>query len=228
MDIKKFWALHHGTIPSPLAEISPDYPQEALRLTVVDLGLLKVPSGVVRVCDPFAGMAESILDFPVGPGEYPVWVTVADVSATQDCSHLREAYLSLALGSIPPVTVTPAEIPGRPLEPGNVWYVGVDAGIVAFVDATAAVTCMPPDPTTWPDEVFFSDGEGGWYDQLEDPEHLRAGSANVVLPLAGGGENVVMSFSGWGDGFYRVLVTRDAGGRPVGLHIDLDVLNDSS
>ena len=44
------------------------------------------------------------------------------------------------------------------------------------------------------------------------------------MPLASNGENVVISNSGWGDGVYPVVLTRDAAGAPLGLHIDLGVV----
>ena len=44
------------------------------------------------------------------------------------------------------------------------------------------------------------------------------------MPRAGAGENVVLSYSGWGDGVYPVMLTRDAAGAPLGLHIDLGVV----
>ena len=46
------------------------------------------------------------------------------------------------------------------------------------------------------------------------------------MPRAGAGENVVLSYSGWGDGVYPVRLTRDADGAPLGLHIDLGVVGE--
>jgi len=42
--------------------------------------------------------------------------------------------------------------------------------------------------------------------------------------LDGAGENIIMASSGWGDGVYPVMLTRDADGAPLGLHIDLGVV----
>lgn len=44
------------------------------------------------------------------------------------------------------------------------------------------------------------------------------------MPLAGAGENVILSHSGWGDGLFPVVRTRDARGNLLGLHIDLLVV----
>lgn len=35
-----------------------------------------------------------------------------------------------------------------------------------------------------------------------------------------------MASSGWGDGVYPVMLTRDADGAPLGLHIDLGVVGE--
>jgi hypothetical protein len=44
------------------------------------------------------------------------------------------------------------------------------------------------------------------------------------MPLAGAGENVILSHSGWGDGLFPVVRTLDARGNVLGLHIDLLVV----
>lgn len=227
MDITDFWALHDGPVPSPFVGDEPDLSQTTVNLTVVDLGTLKVPSGLVEVSDPFVTLSES-QSFPVPPGEYPVKVTIADVSLAQDGSHLREAYLSLVLGPGEAVSVEPAvphgEVNPRDVEDGW-WCVGVDAGTVAFVDAEAVKTCMPPkDWRVWNDELFDHDGEDSWFNLMDSHDHHRAGLANIVLPKAEHGENLVLAHSGWGDGAYPVALTRDAEGNPVGLHIDLQIL----
>ncbi|MDO5067931.1 MAG: DUF4241 domain-containing protein [Propionibacteriaceae bacterium] len=226
MDIKDFWALHDGPVPSPFIGNTPDLSQTTVNLTVVDLGTLKVPSGLVDVSDPFVNLSES-LPFPVSPGEYPVKVTIADVSLAQDGSHLREAYLSLVLGPGKAVSVEPAEPQGKvnpnELEDGY-WCIFVDAGTVGFADAEAVKTCMPTPSTSWYSELFDHGGEDSWFNLMDSPTHYRAGAANIVLPKAEHGENLVLSHSGWGDGAYPVVLTRDAEGNPVGLHIDLQIL----
>ena len=63
-----------------------------------------------------------------------------------------------------------------------------------------------------------------WCGPLDSPDHYREGMANIVMPLDGAGENIIMASSGWGDGVYPVMLTRDADGAPLGLHIDLGVV----
>ena len=199
----KMHALHEGRI----TEDGKDR-----MLTVHDLGTLKVPSGKVEASDPFVNLGESGVVVEVPPGEYPVRVTVADVSDEQDGSHHREAYLSLVLADGEPAAAELAHESG----------VMVDAGTVAFADAEAIARCMPE--ADWYDGLFDDGSDDSWFSRMDDPGHLREGCANIVMPRAHAGENVVLSHSGWGDGVYPVVRTRDASGRVLGLHIDLYVV----
>jgi hypothetical protein len=61
---------------------------------------------------------------------------------------------------------------------------------------------------------------------MDAPAPLPAGYANITLPLAADGENLVLSHSGWGDGFYPVVGSWDGDGRLLAVHIDLQVVGD--
>ena len=204
-----FYALVSGPVPSPFEEDDEYSPADTVPLSVVDLGVLRVPSGRVEACDPFVTLGDGPV-FEVEPGDYPVKVTVADVS------HEREAYLSLVLADGEPASVEAAQpVRGR-------GFVCVDAGAVAFVDHDAVATAMPPQDDWY--DVFDSGEPDSWFSLMDSPDHYRRGAANIVMPRAGAGENVVLSHSGWGDGVYPVMLTRDADGAPLGLHIDLGVV----
>ena len=215
-----FYALASGPVPSPFAE--DDGAANPVPLSVVDLGVLRVPSGRVEACDPFVCLGDGPV-FEVEPGDYPVRATIADVSDERDGSHEREAYLSLVLADGEAASVEVA-----PQLSGSDWGVGVDAGTVAFVDHDAVATAMPPrEESDWYDDIFDSGEPDSWFALMDSPDHYRAGAANIVMPRAGAGENVVLSHSGWGDGVYPVMLTRDADGAPLGLHIDLGVVGES-
>ena len=228
-----FYALVSGPVPSPfrnrrvrrsLLDVllrqrrDSVLPLDMVPLSVVDLGVLRVPSGRLEACDPFVALGNGPV-YAVEPGDYPVRVTIADVSKEHDGSHEREAYLSLVLADGEPAAVEPA-----PQLSGSDWGVGVDAGTVAFVDHDAVATAMPPRDD-WND-VFDSGEPGSWFALMDSPEHYQEGVANIVMPRAGAGENVVLSHSGWGDGVYPVVLTRDADGAQLGLHIDLGVVGE--
>jgi hypothetical protein len=190
---------------------------------VHDLGILRVPSGTLGAADPFVALDRPIT-VRIAPGDYRVAVTVADVSTEQDGSHPREAYLSLILSDAETVAVESVPGPDGPPEDDSFFGVAVDAGTVAFFDAAAVAPSMPNDGDTWYDDVFDTGEPGSWFDIVDSVGPLRAGSANIEMPLASAGENVVLTRSGWGDGFYPVIQTLDAEGRLTGVHIDLQVV----
>lgn len=216
MDIADHYALHSGS--APLASGLP------AKLTVHNLGIVRVPSGKVGACDPFVDLENPVV-VRIPPGDYPVRVTIADVSEEQDGSHLREAYLSLVMSEETPTLVEAAPtLEGEPPS-GEVYGVNVDAGTVAFVDADSVARCMPEDSTTWYEDVFDTDYDpNSWFALMDADKPLPAGLANVELPRATAGENVVLAHSGWGDGFYPLLQTKDSGGNVTALHIDLLVV----
>ncbi|MDO4260175.1 MAG: DUF4241 domain-containing protein [Actinomycetaceae bacterium] len=223
MAIEKFYALTEGTIPSPF-DPSDGLAQETMNLRVVDLGTLKVSTGTVVACDPFVTLLDGP-QFSIPNGEYPVKVTIADVSQQQDGSHQREAYLSVILG--PGEAAAKEPIPALnddDVDDNGYAYVGVDSGTIAFADAGSVKRYMPPETErdSWED-IFDSDDPNAWFTLMDSPEHYHAGIANIVLPKAENGENLALSHSGWGDGGYPVVLTRDKDGNPIGLHIDLEL-----
>jgi len=211
--IRPFFALLPGTPDGT------EHPQ-----TVHALGVLHVPSGRLEASDPFVSLGDGLVT-EVPPGSYPAFVTVADVSEAHDGSHLREAYLSLVVSDAAPAAEVRLVTPdgAEPLDDDEFYGVGVDAGTVAFADAAAIASCMPPtdDDSSWYDDVFDSDAPESWFNLMDNADHYLDGCANVTMPLAGAGENVVLSHSGWGDGFYPVVTTHAADGSLLGVHIDL-------
>ncbi|MBD5786180.1 DUF4241 domain-containing protein [Cellulosimicrobium terreum] len=210
----RFFALRPGRAPGTGAADGPDY-----ALTVHDLGELVVTSGRLEASDPFVTLGEGLV-VEVPPGRHPVRVTVADVSDEQDGSHPREAYLSVVLAEGEVARVEPV-VPARLETPpeGSAWTVPVDTGSVAFADADAIAALMPDDD--WYDSLFDTGEDTSWFSLMDSEEHLFEGVANIGLPGATAGENVVLAHSGWGDGFYPLVRTVAADGTVLGVHIDL-------
>jgi len=213
--LSDFFALVPGD--APLVTGAPG------ELTVRELGVLRVPSGTLGAADPFVALDRPIT-VSIPPGDHRVAVTIADVSTQRDGSHLREAYLSLIISDAPPASVESVPGPDGPPEAGSFFGVAVDAGTVAFFDADAVEASMPGDGDSWYDDVFDTGEPGSWFDIMDSETPLGAGTANIEMPLARAGENVILAHSGWGDGFYPVLQTLDADGRLTGVHIDLQVV----
>ena len=216
MDIADHFALQSGSAPLASGRLG--------KLTVTDLGMVRIPSGNLGACDPFAYLEDPVI-VQIPPGDYPVYVTVADVSDEQDGSHMREAYLSLVISDATATQVEAAPSVDGPPPTGEFFGVTVDAGTVAFVDADSVNRCMPEDGSSWYDDVFDPDDDPrSWFAVMDADKPLPSGLANLVMPRATAGENVVLAHSGWGDGFYPVLQTKDAEGRVTGIHIDLGVV----
>jgi len=196
---------------------------------VVECGTLYLPSGRLVVCDPFAFMRQrGNPRVIVPPGRFPVTVTLADVSEQLDRRHVREAYASIVFDTAPesyrvalPLVREGEEAPV--LDDGE--YVGfrVDAGTACFVDEASLATCMP-DERAWLEDLFENEREDCWFRRMDDPGHIREGLANIQLPLANDGENIVIIHSGWGDGVYPVIGSFDAKRKLLAVHIDFLVV----
>ena len=197
---------------------------------VVDCGPLFLPSGKLVACDPFAFLQAS--DNPhvlVPPGRYSVSVTLADVSEKLDRSHIREAYATVRImpGTEAYRRALPLALDGESREPftGDT-YTGfaVDAGTACFVDDEAVSNCLPAHVDWY--ETFFDNGrDDSWFARMDDPNHIRAGLANIDLPLAQNGENILIIHSGWGDGRYPVVGSFDADDKLLAIHIDFFVVS---
>lgn len=196
---------------------------------VVDCGHLFLPSGKLVACDPFAFLQP--YDNPhvlVPPGRYPVSVTLADVSENLDRSEIREAYATvrIAPGTDAYRRALPLALEGEsraPFTDDNFIGFSVDAGTACFVDDEAVVKFMPDDVDWY--ETFFDNGrDDSWFAQMDDPNHIRFGLANITLPLAQSGENIMIIHSGWGDGQYPVVGSFDANHQLLAVHIDFFVV----
>ncbi len=204
------------------------------RLSTVDCGELALPSGELVACDPFSCLSrDGNRTVNVPRGKYPVTVTMADVSDARDGSHLREAYVTLLLDEAAPevrrsiITPSDEQVPPEIGLDGSYHGFPVDAGTACFVDNQAVRRCMP-DSSDWYNDVFDNESAGSWFNRMDDPDHIRDGIANIELPLASEGENIVIVHSGWGDGNYPVVGGYDSVGNLVRVHIDfLVVFNDT-
>jgi hypothetical protein len=197
--------------------------------SVVDCGILVMPTGRLATCDPFACMLKTgNPGVNIPQGKYPVKVTLADVSEEQDGSHIREAYASLILSPAQEIVrkVLAAVAVGQEapqLEEDQYFGFPVDAGTACFVDEGALEYGMP-DPMRWYEDLFDNGTSDGWFARMDDPNQIRAGIANIPLPLATDGANLILFHSGWGDGRFPVIGGYDASGQMVAVHVDCFVI----
>ena len=196
---------------------------------VIPCGTLYLPSGRLVACDPFVFLQPRNNPHVVVPiGHFPVTVTLADVSAKLDRSHIREAYASIifAEGEEKCRRALPLAREGeqRPvLDEGKFIGFPVDAGTACFVDDSVIESGMP-DPKTWFEELFENERADSWFNRMDDPGHIRTGIANIQLPLATSGENLILFHSGWGDGVYPVVGGFDGDDHLLAVHIDFGVV----
>ena len=200
-------------------------------LSVVDCGELVLPTGQLLACDPFAFMRSNGNPcMAVPPGRYRVIVTLADVSGAGDGSHMREAYATLLLdeaaeeasrrivtplyeGQCPPEMTVDGEYHGFPVDAGH--------GAASSTAGRSPPECPGTIGSKRSSKTIRPDC---WFERMDDPRHIRAGLANVPLPLAQAGENIVIIHSGWGDGHFPVVGGYDSAGRLVRVHIDFMVV----
>ncbi len=198
-------------------------------LWTVECGEIYLPSGRLVACDPFVCLEPKRTAFVHAPkGRFPVIVTLADVSEKQDRSHIREAYASIIFspGAEAYRKSLPLARDGEPrpdIKGDNFIGFTVDSGTACFIDETFASQFMP-NPKTWHEELFDNPKPESWFSRMDDPAHLREGLANITLPLAKNGENIIIIHSGWGDGVYPVIGSFDQGGQLIAVHIDFMVV----
>jgi hypothetical protein len=198
-------------------------------LWTVPCGELGLPSGRLVACDPFVSLELANNPYvPVPKGRFPVLVTLADVSKEQNRSHLREAYASIIFSPGKETHRKALSLAKdgqvRPKPKGDQFAgFSVDAGTACFVDDSVIGPCMP-DPKTWYEGVFDNSTPDCWFKRMDDPNHIREGIANIVLPLARHSENLILFHSGWGDGVYPVVGSFDTAGQLLAAHIDFFVI----
>ncbi len=219
-----------AALDDDLLVVLDDY--SSLLLSLIDCGTLSLSSGKLVVCDPFAGLRkQDNLYVEVPKGRFRVIVTLADVSDAKDGSHMREAYATILFDEeaievcrkiITPVKGAKA-VRAQIEDDGTYAGFFVDAGTASFVDA-ASVSKFMPSEDVWYKQVFENTRDDSWFKLMDNPDHIRVGLANIKLPLASQGENIILVHSGWGDGVYPVIGGYDKAGKLVRVHIDFQVV----
>lgn len=200
------------------------------QLEQIPVGNVLLTSGLIEACDPFVSLGDGGY-YSAPKGEFTILATVARTTDNKEPDP-RVAYLSVIFSDDPAVRyeeATPLNVDqAKAKDEEWMFGVGVDSGIVAFVDRVAAEAVMQHvndnDIDLYWD--YLDDHQpNGWFSLLQNPDHYAHSVANTPLPLITGGENVVMSFSGWGDGFYPVLAGYSSDEDLVSYHIDLHMVD---
>ena len=187
-------------------------------LSVVEAGDVPVPSGRLRICDPFIFLTDRECNgvLRVRPGTYPVRLTMAEITQPDGQIDPRVAFLSLLLRPEPGerlVYVSPEGVPGE-LSDGDCLAVPVDGASVCFVDDAAALALGEADELQ-----LYDPYEGtGPLERLN--EETSPGFIRALLPRALRSEALIASRSGLGDGVYPVIASLTGTGDVAAIHVD--------
>lgn len=193
---------------SPALRAGPGYASDnPVVLTVTGIGTVSVPSGTLGVGDPGYADPRALLRVPVDPGAYMVMATRFSLPRVDRTRRTYNAAVSVILADRPESIRRPLPVPGGEAEPTDMDTVGVDGGVMAFLDWVAFQQLWERDEAAL--ESFF----------LDD---LAARSMPWDAPLPGRTENVVADQSGYGDGGYPVYGGFADDGGLVAVHVDFN------
>ncbi|HYF65787.1 MAG TPA: DUF4241 domain-containing protein [Herpetosiphonaceae bacterium] len=187
-------------------------PPAAWTWRALDVGQLEVPTGELLVSDLFFAGLDAPLARQVPAGRYTVTLSLLSQpgSGFEDVAAAR-----LQIRPQPPVAWETARFLPANGEPGADGY-AVDSGMAAFStppSAAALTQRLDRDPT-YVDAII----EQSAANELE-------GSWALIRPDPALAANVAGFGSGWGDGVYAAYWGLDAGGAPVCLVTEFQLIS---
>lgn len=193
--------------------------QQADAITVIEAGILNVPSGKIVACDPLANPERDAFTRTIPIGKYPVHLYLH-----KDESAIGLAWLEVTKEE--PVTWEMAVLQDQKIEDlKEDYYYGypVDAGIGCFMDALSADFLCAVN-----DSLYESRGNDfNYYDDII--AHEMAKNEDLYtnhFPSDDSKLNVIMFSSGWGDGVFASYWGLDATGKVACLVTDFNMFSD--
>jgi hypothetical protein len=188
-----------------------------VQFRVEELGLLRVPTGMLAASDPFIDQNPAPFTRTVPPGAYPV---LAAIACYPDDERIAFARLKVADGPI--VSWEMALVAGQDvasLGADDMFGYGVDAGTGCFMDADGGRAL---------DARMTQEGE--YYNVLI--EGLEAAQRDTwsyldVRPSEADGVNVICFSTGFGDGFYPTYFGLDEHGSVMSVVTDFLLIGDA-
>lgn len=183
-----------------------------IRLKIVEVGELNLPTGQICACDPLV-CSEYVDAFvkKVSPGKYCVRLSLAHIETDQ-----RVAFAMLQFSEEPASNWELALIPGqeeKQFKEGEIYGYPVDSGTGCFMDKATA-------------EVLSSkfDRDDKYYEKIiaeMDKTYVTTWScANLVVS---GNLNLICYSTGFGDGVYATYFGFGTGDEPVCLVTDFEI-----
>ena len=161
-------------------------------------GTVSVPSGRLRIIDPFSADSRGCVLW-VPPGQHRAWITYVYV----DDFGWRPAYLSVGFTEAQPATVAFADfLVAPPVSLATGAITGCGSGLIAVYDADARIDLKALGPALFVD--------------LDALTRTPIGATNVVTES---GAHVVACRTGR-DGAPPILATRTDSGELTAIHID--------
>jgi hypothetical protein len=186
---------------------------EKVPFKVVEVGILKLPSGQICAADPFIALSDAKpFTQPVPAGDFPVRLAVGEFPS----GGSRVTFARVDFKTAPIARWSMAVLDGQDvttLKRGHIFGYGVDAGTGSFFDPVAgkaAAELLKADEDAW--EAWQTEGEAN------GPKMI--GPYSFLLNLKLGDANAIMFHSGWGDGFYASWFGYDAKGNVAALVTD--------
>ncbi len=200
--------------------------------SVVEVEKLELPSGKLVIYDPSSlDSRYSYQFYPNGSkddsyyfvpiGQHRIFVTLATSE-----NDSRNAYSTMILRPdetevkrVAAIPVTIGKMPVAPLKAGNFYGVGVDAGMICFVDEINLLKFMPQNHDQW-----FDVYHDVWLETISPyPAPTKSKTFwNLVLPNAKT-ENMIVTESGFGDGWYPIIWGLNSKDEVIAIHVDFGI-----
>lgn len=196
-----------------------------MKVDVLDIGMLHVPTGVLFACDPMVELCEAqpyLQTIPVGT--YPIKICVVPSEQYGD----RYACVKVEINNHKPIRyelgVVGNEDLETPLEEDEFFGFGVDAGMGCIADVQTKQAVLTYLQQQLQKEHEF-DLYGGLFCQLleqnakEHPKYQLEWGNWLNWTIPGTDCNLPMFSSGWGDGVYPCYFGYDQNGEVCGVYI---------
>lgn len=203
------------------------FTEPAIGATAVDvltLGDLHLPTGRIIACDPMTELEDAKPYMQTVPiGVYPVQACVIPSEKRGD----RYACVRVRITDAQPARyecgMTGKENIDEPINPGDFYGFGVDAGVGCIADVRTrdeAVACTRQLVAAGDLEEWETPFEEALAENAKaHPKYQTEYGDWVNWAVPGTDDNVIVTTSGWGDGCYAVYFAYDESGAICGLYV---------
>lgn len=232
---------------------------EQKELHIIKAGEISVNSGKLAITDPFYLMHKENNPYIVIPkGNYSTYITVSDDSKnfTGEPENVKEAYLSIVIDdneikkrisrqeknvflkknpAVDRTTLSLLDLIQDRSDPINsdFDYKGIKSvsKVIGVADLLNIKNSMPYEKKMPWFENFFNYGvEYSWFDLMDNPNHIRMGSANIELPIKSKEpnnlNNIIITYCGRDDFVIPAIIeySTTSPKKIIAIHLDFGVI----